>query len=100
MMRPELHVELLLGRRVVDVDGRVVGRVEEIVAERRGDEYRVAELHLGPAALLERLALSASTVPFLGGLARLAAGRRVPWDRVDWRDPERLRLTCRGDELP
>jgi hypothetical protein len=96
---PEVHLERLLGRRVEDVHGRSVGHIEEVVAERRNGVCTVREFHLGPSALLERLAMSASAVPFLGFLARFGGGCRVPWDRLDLSDPERLRLTCDADAL-
>ena len=96
----EVHLESLLGRRVEDAHGRAVGRIEEFVADRREGACTVREFHLGPAALLERLAVSASIVPFFGFLARFGRARRVPWDRLDLSDPERPRLTCDADELP
>jgi hypothetical protein len=96
----QVHVELLLGRQVIDAAGVPIGRIEEIIAERVNGECRVREIHLGPEALLERLAVSASTLPFLGSLARLATSRRVPWDRLDLSNPERPRLTCDVDDLP
>ena len=43
----ELHVESLLGRVLHDVDGRKIGRIEELVAEQRGTEWIVVELHVG-----------------------------------------------------
>jgi hypothetical protein len=95
----EAHVELLVGARVVDVDGRAVGRIEDFVADREEDGCTVREVHLGAEALLRRLAVSASRLPFLGWLERHAGGCRVPWDRLDLGDPERPRLTCRRDEL-
>ena len=95
----EIHLESLLGRMVEDVHGRPVGRIEEVVADRREAGCTVREFHVGPPALLERLAMSASIVPFFGFLARFGGGRRVPWDRLDLSDPERPRLTCDADAL-
>ena len=75
----------LLGREVVAADGTRLGRVYEVVAEREGDELRVAALRLGPGALLARLGPG-------GG----RGGRTVPWERVAALSP---RITLRaGDE--
>jgi hypothetical protein len=95
----EVHLEQLLGCMVEDAHGRAVGRIEEVVADRRNGACTVREFHLGPPALLERLAVSAAVVPFLGVLARFGRGRRVPWDRLDFSDPRRPRLTCDVEEL-
>jgi hypothetical protein len=96
---PEVHVELLLGRKVVDRDGRPVGRIEEFLAERHGNECHLREVYLGPEALLRRFAVSTSRLPFLGWLAHLGYSCHVPWDRIDLSDPEHPRLTCTRDEL-
>lgn len=81
-------LDLLVGRKVRDADGRVVGRIEEVLAERVNQECIVQEYHLGPGALLERLAK---------GISRIVRGNRhgarvIPWDAVDWSDWERPRL--------
>ena len=39
MEHGEIHVEILVGRAVVDVAGRRLGRLEEIMIEREGDEW-------------------------------------------------------------
>jgi hypothetical protein len=51
----------------------------------------VSEYLLGPAALLERLAVQLSVTG--------ARGHRVRWDQLDVSDPRRPRLTCAVDEL-
>lgn len=92
----EIHLELLLGRRVHDARGRPVGRIEDVAAEREGLDCLVEEFHLGPHALLERLSLRLIRI-FRG---RSHGIRRVPWDRLDLGDPARPRLTCTLEELP
>ena len=96
----EVHLELLLGRRVLDAGGRPVGRIEEVRAHRRGKECVVEEFHLGPEALAERLA----AVGLVSWLLRLL-GRKprrkhppVPWQDMDLSDPAhpRLRWTLRA----
>ena len=95
MSAREIHLELLLGRKVHDSAGRAAGRIEEVVAERVDLDCVVDAFHLGPHALLERLSIS---------VVRLFRGRdhgvrSVPWDRLDLTDPERPRLTCTVDQL-
>ena len=96
MSATEIHLELLLGRKVHDTRDRPVGRIEEVAAVREDLDCVVEEFHLGPHALLERLSLP---------LVRLLRGRghgmrRVPCDRLDLSDPMRPRLTCTLEDLP
>ena len=83
-----IHVELLVGRRVRDAKGKVLGRIEEIVARRRGPDYVVEEYHLGPAAWLEKLGIS--TARMIGFRGR--EPKRIPWQQLDLSDPENPRL--------
>jgi hypothetical protein len=91
-----VRLELLHGRRVRDVDGRVAGRIHSVKAERVGDECLVREFHLGPAALLERLGITLSA---LTGLPFSHEPLRVPWEELDLADPEHPRLRVRLEEL-
>src|SRR2546421_218605 len=52
-----VRLEDLVGRRVRTAEGAVVGRIEEVHAERRGDDHEVIEYLIGPGALRERFAL-------------------------------------------
>jgi hypothetical protein len=91
----ELRVEQLLGRKVRDRDGHVVGRLEEFRATRHGDAWEVSEFDLGPTALLERLAIR-----HFGWVSRKRpAGYRARWDQIDLSDPEQPRLTVAVEEL-
>jgi hypothetical protein len=94
-MSREIHLELLLGKRVRDISGRAAGRIEEVLADRVDLDCIVREFHLGSGALLERL-----SSPILRVLGRRPKGRRVPWDKLDLTDPDHPRLTCGRDELP
>ena len=101
MTSREVHLELLLGKQVVDSTGAPVGRIEEICAESQGDETVVREYLVGGAALLERL--SAWTIGMamlrLLGASKLDHGYRIPWNKLDLTDPERPRLSCSVREL-
>ena len=98
----EVRVERLLGKWVVDSEGRKVGRVEELLAADQDGECRVLEYHVGRYGKLE----SIGAMGRLGGaLARLISnrsheGHAVRWDRMDLSDPAHPRLTCRLAELP
>jgi len=95
MMR-NVHVEELIGRRVRDANGEPIGHIEEIQADWRGKKCLVEEFHLGPAAFLERLGISAAG--FIGWpLSRRPL--RIPWDQLDLSDPERPRARRTFEEL-
>ncbi len=95
-MRRRRHlvtVQDLLGRRVYDVTGRPAGRIEEMRADRHGDDYTVTKFLLGSGALFERWSI-----------VRRLLGRKlrtyvVRWDQLDLSRPEKPSLTCRVDDL-
>jgi sporulation protein YlmC with PRC-barrel domain len=84
----EAHVEQLLGRRVRDVDGRMVGRLEELRVEIVDGESVVTEYHLGRAAALERIAGFVTQLPFFRYIPFARKGYRVPWAEMDLSDPQ------------
>lgn len=86
----ERRLEDLLGRKIVAPGGRVAGRIEEIVATRERTYYVASEFHIGPQALLERLAVRHLGWTFPGR----ARGYRVRWDQIDLTDAEHPRLLC------
>ena len=77
----QVRVQELVGRRVRDAEGNVVGRIQEIHATWRGEECYVEEFELGAAALLERL-----------GISRRGEPRKIPWQELDLSDPQNPRL--------
>lgn len=102
MTTTECRVELLIGCRVVDANGEVVGRLEEIVADYVDDEYVVREFHVGAYAALERLGagrLGRSLLRLIGG-DRIYTGYIVSWRQMDLSDPEHPRVTVAKAELP
>ena len=97
----EARVEELVGRKVCDVEGRKVGRIEELIAEQHGTELVVVEVHVGPGALLERVIDLTTIIPFSGTLQReLRHLRRIPWELLDLSDPEHPVTRVRKEELP
>ena len=86
----KVHLELLIGTLVVDVDGKRVGRIEEVHAHRKGAECYIDEYVVGRAGLAERLG------------ARWKPARKpsvIPWQTLDLSDPAHPRLRCRLGEL-
>lgn len=82
-MARELHLELLLGKRVHDADGKPVGRIEEFRAEQQGGEWVLREYLVGSYGLFERLAawsiLRARSAARAGGAATKYGGTN--WTR-------------------
>jgi sporulation protein YlmC with PRC-barrel domain len=100
MPKQEIKIELLLGRRVFALNGRAIGRVEDVQAELRKGRCFVTEFHVGSYALVERLAASyiGRAVQRAFG-ARKTSGYRVAWDQLDLSDPNRPRLLCEASAL-
>lgn len=88
----EVRLEDLLGLRVRALNGRSVGRIEEVRAEPEAGEWRVTAYLLGAGALRERWSLLRRSVP----RARTIV---VRWDQMDLGDPRAPRLSCPVDEL-
>jgi hypothetical protein len=95
----EIRLECLLGTRVIDADGRRVGRIEEVHGRPAGDEILVTDFVLGAAGLVERLALGPILSGILGRLYRGPDRYTVAREDVDLTDPERPRLRRRLEEL-
>ena len=91
-----LHLELLIGRRVCDTDGKTVGRIEECKGTIHGKRCYIDEFHVGTGALLERLGISTAQ---LVGWTIERKPLRIPWQKLDLTDPEHPRLRCAKEEL-
>jgi sporulation protein YlmC with PRC-barrel domain len=89
----ELHVELLSGRKVVDRNGKKVGRIEEIVAEYRGTELIVQEVHVGRIGFIERFSLR------ILGRVHNEKPSKLRWEDLDFTDPKRPKLKVAIEEL-
>ena len=87
----DIKVELLVGTKVRDLDGRKVGRIEEIRVERQEEALLVESYLIGASALIERLSARTLVRP----IRRLLRTRhiysvyRVPWQDMDLTDPKR-----------
>ena len=95
----EIHADVLIGRRVYALNGRVVGRIEEIRAEIRGSDCLVTEYLIGAYALFERLAAWRIGRSLLRVLKIKSDARRIAWNQLDLSDVLRPRLCCPVAEL-
>jgi sporulation protein YlmC with PRC-barrel domain len=96
-----INIELLLSRRVYAINGKCIGRLEEVRAEMRDGECVLTEFLIGVYALFERLAggsIGRSILQTLR-LKRKNGGYRVPWNQLDLSNPARPRLKCPLHEL-
>jgi sporulation protein YlmC with PRC-barrel domain len=102
MSKREVHVELLLGKRVFALNGKSIGRIEEIRAEvETRNSCFVTEFMVGTYALFERLSaltIGRAVLQALG--ARRKQGWRIPWNQLDLSDWQRPKLLCKVEELP
>jgi len=99
----EVRLSRLTGRRVRDVDGRPVGRLHELVTEIElrpgGRAYVVREIHVRSFGALDALTGSGFARHLFGRLPRVLRRYCIPWDWMDFSDPDRPRLTCGRDQL-
>jgi len=95
----ELHVERLLGKKVRDADGQVVGRLEEFHVELVEAEHVVTEFLIGPAAALQRIGVFITQLPFFSRIPLRTKEYCVPWTLMDLGDPDRPSVRARRDEL-
>jgi hypothetical protein len=97
----EVHVELLLGTKVRDVDGKEVGRIEELRGSHDDRSCLVESYLIGASALIERLSAWTLVRP----VARALHARKlyylydVPWQDMDLSDPRRPKLRVAKGEL-
>jgi len=96
----DVHVELLLGTKVRDVDGNVVGRIEEFRASAAAKSCTVESYLIGASALIERLSAWTLVRPIARALhaRKLYYLYEVPWQDMDLSDPKHPRLRiAKGD---
>ena len=87
-----VRIDDLVGAKVRDANGRVVGRIFEICAEHQGPDLIVLEYHLGAAALLDRIGISLLK---LIGIDAGRAPRKVRWDELDISNSSTLKLVAK-----
>jgi hypothetical protein len=97
----ELHVELLVGRKVRDPNDDIVGRIEEIRCERRDEDCLVEAYYVGTSGLIQRLNAWKLVRPIRHVLkgSRFYHLYEIPWNQLDLSDPEKPRTTVPRAEL-
>ncbi len=96
------QLDLLVGRRVYDVEGRKLGRVDEIRLVREGDHYVVEGLLIGVNGLAERLGVAR---PLERIEERLNLGgwhvedHIIYWEQIDSIEEKTIRLKVRWEEV-
>ncbi|HUQ21067.1 MAG TPA: hypothetical protein VM099_15715 [Gemmatimonadaceae bacterium] len=96
----EISLELLLGTRVVDSEGKKLGRIHEISAERGEESCLVDAYYVGVRGMLVRIAHWA--VPHQLGSSlksKLFHPYRIAWDEMDLSDPKHPRATLPREQL-
>jgi sporulation protein YlmC with PRC-barrel domain len=97
----EINAELLIGRKVRDVDGETVGRIEEFKVERDIRSLVLDSYLVGSSALIERLSAWTLVRPIARALHghRFYSLYRVPWQEMDLSDPRHPRLRIAKRDL-
>jgi sporulation protein YlmC with PRC-barrel domain len=97
----EVNLERLLGTEVCDTGGTVVGRIEEVRAERTADTCLVDSYLIGASGLIARLSAWTLVRP----IKRLLRARHVysvyqiDWQDMDLSDPDRPQLRIAKEEM-
>ena len=95
----DVKVELLVGTQVCDLDGKKVGRIEEIRVERQESALLVEAYLIGASGLIERLSARTLVRPIrrLLRIRHVYSVYEVPWQDMDLTDPKRpvLRIAQR-----
>lgn len=84
-----IHLEEISAKKVRDVDGKHCGRLEEVHADWRGGECVVTHYTIAPRGTYVLRQMGFVQIPAFV----------VPWDRMDFSDPDKPKLKCRIGEL-
>lgn len=94
-MREPFQLDLLVGRRVYDSEGRKLGRVDEILLVRENKHYTVDGLLIGVNGLAERLGV-AGPLERLERRLNLHTWRTkdhiIKWNQIDSIEERSIRL--------
>ena len=94
-----VHVELIVGKQVVDADGQSLGRLEEIVVEVENGELVVREFHTGAAGMLEHLSAVTIGAWLFKLLRRHRTGYRIFPEQIDVSGNAQIRVNVKRSEL-
>jgi len=101
-MSERLQLDLLVGRRVYDVEGRKLGRVGEVCLVREDEHYVVEGLLIGANGLAERLGVAR---PLERVKTRLnfdawhIEDHIIYWEQINAIEEKSIRLKVRREEV-
>ena len=97
----EVHLEILLGKMVIDQKGKRIGRIAGVRAEKTNDEWTVHEYLAGSVAGANRSLPWKIGLLFLRflGAKKIQPTLRIRWDQLDLSNPAKPRLLCLTSEL-
>ncbi len=97
----DIKVQLLVGTKVYDVDGKKVGRIEEIRVERQQTALLVQSYLIGVSGLIDRLSARTLARPIRRFLRtrHIYSVYEVPWQEMDVTDPKRPVLKIAQREM-
>jgi sporulation protein YlmC with PRC-barrel domain len=95
-MSTRVRFEHLIGTKVRNPHGRVIGRIEDARIEPDGEEYVITHFMVGSVERLARIRAFLGELPTLRGvgIGKERDLRPFPWHWFDWSDPARPRLTA------
>ena len=85
-----LHLEQVVAKKIRDIDGRIAGRLEEVHADWQGDECVVTHYVIAAKGTYALRQI---------GFERQTRSYVVPWDQMDFSDPQKPKLKCRIHDL-
>ena len=90
-MSQRVRFEHLMGKRVRNPHGRVIGRIEDARIEPEGEDYGITHFLIGPADRLAQIRAFLGELPTLRsvGIGNERDLRPFPWHWIDLTDPER-----------
>jgi hypothetical protein len=96
----QINVEQLLGTKVRDNEGKVVGRIEEFRVERTDNALLVEAYLIGTSAVIQRLSAWSLVKPIKRTLSRqVYSVYEVPWQDMDLSDPRNPKVRATKREL-
>lgn len=97
----DINVELLLGTKVTDADGKNIGRIEEIRVERHQNALLVEAYLIGASALIERLSAWTLVRPIRHALntRHIYSVYEVLWQDMDLSDPKKPKVRVAKRDL-
>ena len=101
-MSRRFHLDLLVGRRVYDSEGRKLGRVDEIRLVREGNRYEVEGLLIGVNGLAERLGVARPLERIekrLGLRTWRTEDHIIYWEQIDSLEEKAVRLAVPRSEV-